>query len=151
VNLILGGHSLGALLSLKALNITEFEKYNKIAIAVGYGIGQHKNTHLFETSFYQKTLNIRRQLVSAALDSDKMFAWIKEEKLKQEIQNQRIHLITGQDDVVVGEGGMEALKFDLESKGNEVTSSEPKKLPHHEPTLASTHVFNFLRREFNWK
>ena len=145
--LILGGHSLGALLSLKALDNELFASFNKMAIAIGIGISQHKNVHLFESSFYEKTLNIRRQLVDSKIDSDLVFPWIKEEKLKLELSGHRIHLITGQDDVVVGEGGMEALKFNLEAAGSEVTMSEPRKLPHHEPALAATHIWNFLKKE----
>jgi hypothetical protein len=148
--LVFAGHSLGALLALKALELEYFKDFNKLAIGVGYGIGQHKTTHLFESSFYQKTLNIRRQLVSSNLDSDDVFQWIKEEKLKQNVSGKRIHLITGQDDVVVGAGGMEALAFDLEAKGNTVTKQEPKKLSHHEPSMAASYVYNFLKKEFNW-
>ena len=145
--IVLGGHSLGAMLSLKALEFPEFE--NAIAIGIGLGISQHKETHLFETSFYQKTLNIRRQLVSPALGSENVFPWIKDEKISYALEGKRIHLITGADDVVVGQGGMEALEFMLKNMNNEVTTQEPKKLPHHEPSLASSHIFHFLKKEFN--
>ncbi len=145
--LILGGHSLGALLSLKALNIKEFEELNPLAIGIGIGISQHKTVHLFESSFYQKTLNIRRQLVCENLDSDLVFPWIKNEKLNLEIYQKRIHLITGLDDVVVGEGGAEVLRFNLESQGNDVTLTEPKKLPHHEPSSAASYIASFIKKE----
>lgn len=146
---VLGGHSLGAMLSIKALELDFFENYDRIGIGVGLGIGQHKTTHLFESSFYEKTLNIRRQLVSPALDSDIVFPWIKQEKLDANITDQRIHLITGQDDVVVGAGGMEALGFTLKGLGNNVTTHEPRKLPHHEPTMAATHIYSFLKKELD--
>ena len=149
-DLILGGHSLGAMLSLKALELLEFSEFKKLAICIGLGIGQHKETHLFESSFYQKTLDVRRQLVSPAIDSDVVFPWIKNEKLSVTLTDERVHLICGQDDVVVGPGGMEALEFNLKSLGNNVTSQEPKKLPHHEPTMAATHINSFMRKEFNW-
>ncbi|MAZ47575.1 MAG: hypothetical protein CME65_03375 [Halobacteriovoraceae bacterium] len=147
--LVLGGHSLGALLSVFALDIPEFQNLNPLAIGVGLGIGQHKTAHLFETSFYEKTLNIRRQLVDEKIDSDLVFPWIKEAKLSLDQTGRRIHLITGQDDVVVGEGGMEALAFQLSSNGNEVTTAEPRKLPHHEPAAAATHIYNFLKKELS--
>ncbi len=146
-HLTLGGHSLGALLSVLALEIEEFSELEKLAIGVGLGIGQHKSTHLFETTFYERTLNIRRQLVDPNLDSDLMFPWIKQKKLDLDLTQKRIHLITGVDDVVVGEGGMEALAFHLRSLGNDVTTSEPRKLPHHEPSGAATHIYNFLKKE----
>ena len=63
--------------------------------------------------------------------------------------NVSLHLITGLDDVVVGEGGLEAFKFELESKNNEVSFFEPRKLPHHEPSMAATHIYNFLKKELN--
>jgi hypothetical protein len=144
--LILGGHSLGALLSLKALNLPEFDSYNPLAIGVGLGISQHKSLHLFETSFYERTLNIRRQLVDENIDSDLVFPWIKEEKLNLKIEGKRIHLICGLDDVVVGEGGMEALAFDLREY-NEVTTFEPKRLPHHEPSIAASQIYSFIKKE----
>lgn len=141
----LGGHSLGALLSVKAL---EFDKFtDSLAIGVGLGISQHKTAHLFESSFYQKTLNIRRQLVAPEIDSDLVFPWINEEKRNLDVHGKRIHLICGEDDVVVGKGGMQALADHLESGGNDVSVNEPKKLPHHEPSLASTHVYHFLKKE----
>ncbi|MAX66930.1 MAG: hypothetical protein CME66_08335 [Halobacteriovoraceae bacterium] len=145
--LILGGHSLGALLSLKALDLANFTTLEPLAIGVGIGIGQHKTTHLFETSFYEKTLNIRRQLVDENLDSDLVFPWIKDEKLSLDITQKHIHLITGKDDVVVGEGGMEALRFNLEAQGNIVTINEPNKLPHHEPSMAATYIYNYVKKE----
>ncbi|MEX0798919.1 MAG: alpha/beta fold hydrolase [Bacteriovoracaceae bacterium] len=144
---ILGGHSLGALLSLKALDIFPFNQESSLAVAVGLGIGQHKSDHLFETSFYEKTLNIRRQLVCPELDSDLVFPWIKEEKASIAVKSKRAHLITGADDVVVGPGGMEALKRKLEENGNQVSALEPKKLPHHEPGAAAAHIYHFLKKE----
>lgn len=146
---VLGGHSLGAMLSLKALELDFFDDYERIGIGVGLGIGQHKSVHLFESSFYEKTLNIRRQLVSPSLDSDIVFPWIKDEKLGVDVKGQRIHLITGLDDIVVGTGGAEALSFSLKSLDNNVTVHEPRKLPHHEPTSASVHIYSFLKKELS--
>ena len=146
---ILGGHSLGALLSVFALELEAFKDLNPVSIGVGLGISQHTSAHLFETSFYEKTLNIRRQLVDEKLDSDLVFPWIKQAKLDLDITQKRIHLITGKDDVVVGEGGMEALEFHLKSLGNHVTSAEPNKLPHHEPANAAAHIYSFLKKELN--
>ena len=147
---IFGGHSLGALLTLKAIELEYFEEYEKIAIGVGLGVSQHKEVHLFETDFYQKTLDVRRQLVSPAIDSDLVFPWIKEEKLRLKTKNKRVHLITGLDDVVVGPGGMETLEFNLKENGNNVTTAQPRKLPHHDPTLAASHINSFLKKELLW-
>ncbi len=149
-DLIVGGHSLGALLALRALTLPEFESAKTTAICVGLGISQHKETHLFESAFYQKTLDLRRQLVSPALSPENIFPWIKEEKLKLDLSNKRIHLITGLDDVVVGSGGAEALSFNLKSLGNEVSLNEPKKLSHHEPSSGASHINAFMRKEFSW-
>ena len=147
---ILGGHSLGAYTSIKALELPAFEKYKRIAIGIGIGIGQRQATHLFETAFYEKTLSIRRQLVSPALDSKAVFSWLKNSKENMTISNERIHLITGEDDVVVGNGGMEALLEVLERNGNVVTWEKPKRLPHHEPGAATAHIYSFLKDHFGW-
>lgn len=145
--LILAGHSLGALLSLKAQNIQEFQNISMLSIGVGLGISQHTSTHLFETAFYQKTLDVRKQLVSKALDSNNVFPWIKEEKLKLNLNQRRIHLITGLDDVVVGAKGTQALCEQLQKSGNDVSMQEPKRLAHHEPSMAATHIYHFLKKE----
>ncbi len=146
--IVLGGHSLGAYLSLKALNNPDFVAYKKLAICVGLGINQSTETHLFETAFYEKTLNIRRQLVSPCLDSDVVFPWIKEGKLNVSISGQKVHLICGKDDVVVGAGGANAMKIILEAQNNFVTLDEPSKLSHHEPSLAASSIYQFLKKEF---
>ena len=149
--LILGGHSLGALLSIKALELPTFSKIGKLAIAVGLGISQHETVHLFNSSFYAKTLNIRRQLVCESIDSDKMFPWISSEKENISVSNQRIHLITGRDDIVVGLGGVNEFAEKLEGLGNNVSISEPARLPHNNPELAGSHIYSFLKKELNLK
>ena len=146
-SLILGGHSLGALLSIKALNLKSFEAFEKTAIAVGLGISDHKTTHLFESSFYQKTLELRRQLVSSTIDSDYVFPWIKEQKSNMVIRDKKIHLICGKDDVVVGQNGAKRMYDRLKELGNDVSLDEPSKLPHHEPERAATHIHSFLKQE----
>lgn len=149
-SIILGGHSLGGYTSIKALELPLFQNINRLAVAVGIGIGQQQATHLFETAFYQKTLSIRRQLVSPALDSKDVFAWLKNEKEAIQVKGQRIHMITGEDDVVVGSNGMEYFMKILEDNGNTVTSEKPKKLPHHEPGAATPHMYSFLKSHFGW-
>lgn len=149
--IILGGHSLGAFTALKALELSTFKNLSRVGIGVGIGIGQRQATHLFETAFYEKTLSIRRQLVSPALDSKEIFSWLKSEKEKMTLSHQRIHLITGEDDVVVGAGGLEAFINVLQENQNAVTWERPKRLPHHEPGSASPHLYAFLKDHFAWK
>ncbi len=148
LRLVLGGHSLGALLSLKALELEEFKNLKKLSISVGLGMAPIKHIHLFDTPFYKSTLKIREQLVSPELRSENVFPWIKEEKEKLNLKDQRIHLITGADDVVVGDDGMERLR-DLLEKNNHVTLEKPTKLPHHEPELAASHIKKFLK-DIKW-
>jgi alpha-beta hydrolase superfamily lysophospholipase len=147
---ILGGHSLGAYTSIKALELSQFASIQRLAVAVGIGIGQRQATHLFETAFYEKTLSIRRQLVSPNLDSKEVFAWLKDAKENIILSNQRIHMITGEDDIVVGNLGMEVFKEILEKQGNAVTTEKPKRLPHHEPGAATAHIYSFLKNHFGW-
>lgn len=149
-SIILGGHSLGAFTAIRALELPEFQNLQRVAIGIGIGIGQRQATHLFETAFYEKTLSIRRQLVSPELDSKQVFAWLKHEKENMTLSNQRIHLITGEDDIVVGNGGLEAFLEVLERNNNSVTWEKPKKLPHHEPGAASPHLYAFLKQHFGW-
>lgn len=149
LKLVLGGHSLGAMLSLKALMLPEFKDYQKISIAVGLGMAPRDIVHLFDTPFYKSTLRIREQLVSPALKPDNVFPWIKEEKQLLDVTNQTIHLITGEDDLVVGSDGMERFAESLIAKNNTVTFEKPSKLPHHEPQLAAGHVKKYLRK-INW-
>lgn len=149
-SVILGGHSLGAFTSIKALELPGFAKINRLAIAVGIGIGQRQATHLFETAFYEKTLSIRRQLVSPNLDSKVVFSWLKSAKENLVMSGERVHMITGEDDIVVGNLGMEAFLEVLEKQGNVVTWEKPKKLPHHEPGAATAHIYSFLKNHFGW-
>ncbi len=144
--IIFGGHSLGALLSLKAsMNTPKVTS----TILVGFGKNDKIKTHFFATPFFKKTLNVRKQLVSDNLSPDLVFSWIAEEKDNIMIKNQKICLIAGEDDVVIGPNGTENLKKVLD-KFNEVVLIKPKKLPHNQPELASTHIFNYLKSEFNW-
>jgi hypothetical protein len=127
-----------------------FQNFSRVAVAVGIGIGQRQATHLFETAFYEKTLSLRRQLVSPCLDTKIVFGWLKTEKENMTTSGQRIHLITGEDDVVVGPGGLEAFLEVLERNGNSVTWEKPKRLPHHEPGLATSHLYAFLKEQYGW-
>lgn len=149
-SVILGGHSLGAYTSIRALELPQFKNVKRVAVGIGIGIGQHQATHLFETAFYSKTLNIRRQLVSAQLDPKDVFSWLKTEKSNMTLSGERIHLITGEDDVVVGGGGLDAFVNVLETNGNSVTFDKPKRLPHHEPGAASPYLYAFLKDQFGW-
>lgn len=149
MKLVLGGHSLGAMLSLKAIEMNEFKDYEKRAIGVGLGMAPKDVVHLFDTPFYKSTLKVREQLVSPELKPDNVFPWIKEEKEKIQISNQDIHLISGDDDLVVGSDGMERFMESLVGKNNRVTIERPTKLPHHEPQFAASHVKKYLKK-INW-
>ena len=149
LKLALGGHSLGGMLSLKALTLPQFNDYEKLAIAVGLGMAPRDVVHIFDIPFYKSTLKIREQFVSAALRPDNVFPWIKEEKDKINIHHQRIHLITGEDDLVVGTDGMERFAEVLVAHENTVTFEKPTKLPHHEPQFAASHVKKYLKK-INW-
>ena len=149
MKLVLGGHSLGAMLSLKAMGMPEFAEFEKRAIGVGLGMAPKDVVHLFDTPFYKSTLKVREQLVSPELKPDNVFPWIKEEKEKIQISNQDIHLISGDDDLVVGSDGMERFMESLEGKHNRVTMERPTKLPHHEPQFAASHVKKYLKK-INW-
>ncbi len=147
--LVFAGHSLGAMMSLKALMLPEFASYNKRAVCVGLGMAPVGVVHLFDTPFYKSTLRVREQLVSPELKPDNVFPWIKEEKKLLAVSGQTIHLITGIDDLVVGDDGSERFMESLVEKNNTVTLEKPTKLPHHEPNLAASHVKKYLKK-INW-
>lgn len=146
LKLVLGGHSLGAMLSIKAMMMPEFSDYQKLAVAVGLGMAPKDIVHIFDTPFYKSTLKIREQLVSPALKPDNVFPWIKEEKQVIEATGLNIHLITGVDDLVVGSDGMERFAASLVEKHNVVTMEKPTKLPHHEPQMAAGYVKKHLKK-----
>ncbi len=144
--LIIGGHSLGALLSLKAISLSELQEFHQRQVcAVGFGLPPQGVTHIFDTPFYKSTLAIRGQLVSPAIRPDIMFPWIKEEKEALSLSGESIYLLTGEDDVVVGKDGVERLKDQLESLGNQVTLEKPSKLAHHLPESAAPHLKKWLK------
>ena len=149
MKLALAGHSLGAMLSLKAATMKEFESFDKRIIGVGFGMAPKEVVHLFDTPFYKSTLKVREQLVSPELKPDNVFPWIKEEKSTIQITGQTIHLISGEDDLVVGSDGMERFMESLTGKGNTVTMEKPTKLPHHEPSYGASHVKKYLKK-INW-
>ncbi len=145
--LVLGGHSLGALLALKAMDLPEFAAYQKMGIGVGLGMAPANGQHIFRSTFYKSTLHLREQLVSPELAPDNIFPWIKQEKEDLQVSNERIHLIIGEDDLVVGADGTEKLQSLLESRGNKVTLEKPAKLPHHLPEQAASFVKKILKSE----
>lgn len=144
--LIVGGHSLGALLALKTLQDFSFSEFESSqAICVGFGLPPQGVTHIFDTPFYKSTLLIRGQLVTPALHPDVIFPWIKEEKENLSLTGRNIYLLTGADDVVVGKDGTERLKEQLESLGNEVILEKPSKLAHHVPENAAPHIKKWVK------
>jgi hypothetical protein len=145
--LVFGGHSLGAMLAIKALKLDFFKDFKRRAIGVGIGMAPKHVVHIFDTPFYQATLKVRSQLVSKELNPDNVFPWIKQEKADLKIANEHIHLITGIDDLVVGDDGLERFMEKLQSLNNTVTFEKPTKLPHHEPELASGHIKKYFKAE----
>jgi triacylglycerol esterase/lipase EstA (alpha/beta hydrolase family) len=103
----LGGHSLGALMSLLAQSKTSYWQDKEVkTILVGLGINPTVEVHLFDTPFFEKTMNVRRQLVDPVVDSTVIFPWIKEQKENLDITGADLYALTGEDDVVVGKGAL---------------------------------------------
>lgn len=144
--LILGGHSLGAFFSLKALELPIFSSMETQVIAVGFGSPPDHLSHVFDTPLFQKTLELRSQLVSSHIPTNKIFPWLKEQKNNLNLANKNIHLICGKDDIVVGQKGLEGLTQKLDELGNMVTIDQPTKLPHHLPENAAPYIAHFVKR-----
>lgn len=144
--LLVGGHSLGALTSILALQRNYFQGFETYHCGVGFGTPPKGVTHVFDTPFYQATVKARAELVSKALAPDIMFPWIKEQKYNLTLSGHNIHLISGEDDVVVGKEGMENFAKLLEDLGNKVTIEKPKKLGHHLPDMAGSFIKKYAKK-----
>lgn|GEM_PF-464154 len=147
---IFGGHSLGALLSLLALEHGHSGLKVEANILVGFGLAlDQKGKHLFESPFFKSTLELRAQLVSPCMAPEVMFPWIAEQKnsVGTRIPRSRLHFITGADDVVVGQQGSEELMAILNSNGHLTTLEKPGHLPHHLPELAASSIYHWCKKE----
>lgn len=147
--IIMGGHSLGALLSIHSAHRSdaEFRRRLQWIVAVGFGLNTQVKTHLFESDLYQKTLHLRGQLVSPQLSHQKVLRWVREQKENLPLENKRVYLLSGKDDAVVGADGAEILREKLATK-NEVLLDTPEHLPHHRPELAAAHIYHFAKKHF---
>ena len=138
---VVGGHSLGALMALKYSSVADI----KAVIGVGLGLDLDRENHIFESEFFKETMTLRSQLVSNEIPPKKIFPWISSEKSSLKVDNKRIHLITGQDDLVVGRSaGTQNIINILDAK-NTVTSDFPKSLPHHQPERAGVFIKKFFQ------
>lgn len=144
--LVLSGHSLGGLLALKASEHQGLKSYSKIIIPVAIGLDHSDTDHIFQSNFYKSTLEIRQQLVSESLNPQNIFPWIKKEKETLGIMSERIHIISGSDDVVAPSRTVETLRSHLQLNNNIVTTDILGHLPHHLPEIASPHICSFLRK-----
>ncbi len=136
--IIVGGHSLGALLSLKALNILPCNH----AICVGIGINEN---HPFKTELFKDILNIRNQLISPKLDLYKMIDWIYQEKKNISLSDKNIYLIGGSDDIIAPPNAVNTFANVLKSQNNSVQIIKAKNLPHNRPELAAPHIVKLLK------
>ncbi len=140
-NFILGGHSLGALLALKAASSLN----SKLIVCVAHGMSQPGETLVWDSPFFKETLEIREQLVSPALRPSNMFPWIQQEQQKLIIKDQTILLISGKDDAIVSEKRVMDLKEHLEKMNNNVILEIANKLPHNHPEMASTIIKKVIK------
>tara|TARA_A100001015_G_scaffold316286_1_gene430171 strand:- start:974 stop:1759 length:786 start_codon:yes stop_codon:yes gene_type:complete len=152
-SLIIGGHSLGAFLSLKALKLLNNNQYkNLFAICVGLGLPPEESIHIFKTDFFKNTLSIREQLVSNCLKSENILPWLKMEKEKIKIENKKIYMITGKDDIIAPpkhvERFIEKLKDNTENN-IEINYTLLNKLAHYQPEFAAGTIKSIIIKELN--
>lgn len=146
---ILGGHSLGALMSLRAAELPFFEAYQLMILPVGFGFGPGNGVHMLESPIYAETMKLRTQLVSPCLAPATLFPWLKKEKELLAVNNKRVHLICGENDGIIFDDGVKSMETLLLQLGNQVTVARPKRLPHHLPDLASIHLEQAIRKHFD--
>lgn len=140
---ILGGHSLGALLSLKAANT--FNQHKTLLLCVGHGFSQPGEPIVFDSPFFKDTMHFREQLVSPALSPSNIFPWIQHEQQMLSLKNQKIILVGGRDDLIVSEKSIINLKNHLEEKGNLVFLEMANRLPHNMPEMASSLIKKLIK------
>lgn len=145
---VLGGHSLGALMATHALKSEAFKQYERLGICVGYGMAPSDRPHVFSSNFFAKTMEVRGQLVDHVIRPEEVFPWIKEQKETLQISGEKFFVLNGLDDVVVGRGAGERLKDKLVELGNEVDLDEPQNLPHHQPERAAPHLFAYIKKNY---
>ncbi len=147
--IILGGHSLGALMALRSGTLPELGNIKKNFLAVGLGLDPIDRKHLFETKLYRRVLEARIQLISPHLHPDRMFPWTKDERANFQLEGQQIHFITGENDMVTAADGTQRLIELLIARGNRVTFDRPKNLPHHHPEMAVGLISSYIRNNFS--
>jgi predicted esterase len=149
-NVFFLGHSLGALMSLKALQEEEnyFNNINVHVIGVGFGFGGTKEgkDHVFESDFYQKTLQLRGLLVDPVIPPSLIFPWIRSQKENLTVSHRKITMITGEDDVVATVEKVTALSDHLIRHGNECETIIVRKLSHHMPELATPTIATIIKQ-----
>lgn len=146
---ILGGHSLGALMALRAADLPYFSERLQLIIPVGFGFGPGNGVHMLESPIYAETMKLRTQLVSPVLAPSILFPWLKKEKELLSLKGRRVHLICGENDGIIFDDGVTGMESMLLHLGNAVTITRPKRLPHHLPDLAAVHVDQAVRKFFN--
>lgn len=143
-NVVIGGHSLGGLISLRASELKIFKKLQRWIIPVGYGIAKEGN-HPLLSNFFQPFLKVRKELVSSAIAPEIVLPWIESNKSSVQCKDERIHLISGKDDVITtADAAQRAVS--LLGQHNNVSSDFPDHLPHHLPELAIRNILQFLRK-----
>lgn len=145
-HVVLGGHSLGALMAAEAIQLPRFEPFARMLIGVGLGASSPDGTHVFETELYRQTLEVRRQLVAPCLAPDRIIPWIKEDKANVTLAGETVFLLTGKDDLVATPSSVARLEEILRRKGNLVTTKVVRRLAHHQPDAAATHICNHLKK-----
>lgn len=144
-NIILGGHSLGALLSLRASNLDIFKAYQRYLFPIGYGIRKEGEPHPLLTSFFKPLLETRSQLVSPAIAPEEVLHWVEQSKHHDSCKDNTIYLVTGEDDVLITSEDLKRTVEKLKEK-NRVILEVPKHLPHHQPELAIKFILRFLKQ-----
>lgn len=140
---ILGGHSLGSLLALKAAD--SFNKHKTLLLCVGHGLSHVGEPMVFDSQFFRDTMHFREQLVSPALSPSNVFPWIQQEQQLLSLKHQKIILVSGKDDLVVSEKSVVDLKNHLEGKKNLVFLEMANRLPHNAPELASSLIKKLIK------
>ena len=99
----------------------------QVNLSVGTGYSPDRQNSFLESTFYENTINLRKELVSKTICPSKMLSWFKNRMNSLKLKNANILLLSGKDDLIAGREGPERLSKLLTEKGNFVTLNRPKK------------------------
>lgn len=146
VKIILGGHSLGALVSIIAGgDQSQWQSHHLLHICVGLGVSAGLSKHLFSAPLFAEIMQMREQFVSSCLQASSLLPELYKQKLALKPVQQKIILMVGEDDIISPPADVSRLKKQLEQYTDDVEMITQKHMPHNLPERAATTIRSVLK------